>query len=79
MIFKKIKFPKNVTMKKFNELIKDSGYMLIKGTGYFYFSPQDDADVPMLSAESELVHKFRNITPEDWYERFQQKLKDIRL
>jgi hypothetical protein len=78
-IRKVIKFPKSTTLKKFNDLIKGSGYELYKGSGYFYFGPRDDADdnVLVFADDSEMIYRFNNITPDEWYGLFQDKLKGV--
>lgn len=65
---------KPATVSLVNKAIKKLGYVLRRGSGYYYFMPIDDA--PMLKYESEPTYRVDNYTVEEWVQILKDKMEE---
>lgn len=66
-----------LTIANVNKEAKKLGYELVKGKGYFYFTPIDASKTDWLYDDSVMVYKLTDIpTVEKWIQILKDKIKD---
>ena len=68
-----------VTIKKVNEQIKQHGYELVKGRGYFYFAALPDSNAGMLYSDSVHCYHLNDYTVEEWEKQLLEKVEESNL
>ena len=75
-----------LTLRIINQRIAEHGYELIKGKGYFYFTPLNDnfkclslgEDNYQPQSESVYVYRLNHLTLESWVDELETKIENLR-